>query len=503
MKKIVKKFNNLVKKTIFKLQNKTTTFKLQHKVNNKFIISSFNKYLIIFIGFLFFYLFYLLIPLLYDKGWVQNSIESKFLNEFKINLSSSANVSYRILPAPHFLIKDSTILLGDTEKPKSIAEIKILKIFLYQINFFDKEKMNIKKVVISNANFSLTRNDLKILNQYSNKKFSNKKIKINSSKIFFKDNLDEVISIVKINKTTFFFDDKKLVNLFNLRGEAFTMPFTINFINQNGPIKSKEINFNIKPLKLNILNNSITEENKLISGKNVILFLNSEIRTIYDIEDKLIVFKSKNSRAQNSKFNYHGNLSINPFDLDIDINLGDNQISKLFNFNSILTELIMSEALFNDHISINSSIDAESNIKNELFQRVKINFNIINGKINFNNSKLINDKIGSLKLENSDLFIKDNNVILNTDILIDIKNINHLFSFLNTSKQSRKNVKNILINLDYNFSTNQIEFHNVEIDKNKAGNNVLSILDGFSNNNSNNLNKTRVLINKVFQLYEG
>ena len=33
---------------------------------------------------------YLLIPLLYDKNWVHANIESKLLNEFKINLSTSA-----------------------------------------------------------------------------------------------------------------------------------------------------------------------------------------------------------------------------------------------------------------------------------------------------------------------------------------------------------------------------------------------------------------------------
>ena len=39
------------------------------------------------------------------KSWVQSNIENKFLKEFKINLSSSADISYEFLPAPHFLIK--------------------------------------------------------------------------------------------------------------------------------------------------------------------------------------------------------------------------------------------------------------------------------------------------------------------------------------------------------------------------------------------------------------
>ena len=111
MKQIIKNFNNLIKKTIFKVQNKT---------NNNFKISIFNKYLITFIGLLFLYIFYLLIPLLYEKNWVQNSIENKLLKEYKIKISTSANISYRILPAPHFLIKDSKLLMGNVKKQKSI-----------------------------------------------------------------------------------------------------------------------------------------------------------------------------------------------------------------------------------------------------------------------------------------------------------------------------------------------------------------------------------------------
>jgi len=131
MKQIIKNFNNLIKRTIFKVQNKT---------NDNFGISGFNKYLITFIALLFVYLFYLLIPLLYDKTWVQINIENKLLNEFKVNISTSASISYRILPAPHFLIKDSKILIVKGEKKQSIAEVKDLQIFLSQMNFFNKKK---------------------------------------------------------------------------------------------------------------------------------------------------------------------------------------------------------------------------------------------------------------------------------------------------------------------------------------------------------------------------
>ena len=489
MKKIIKKFNNLIKKTIFKVQNKT---------NNNFNISSFNKILIIFITSLFFYLFYLLTPLLYNKTWVQAKIESVVLNEFKVNLSTSADISYRILPAPHFLIKNSKILVDNVKNQKSIAEIKNFKVFLSQKNLFDKKKINIKKIVIDGANFSILINNFKLLDEITNKNFSNKKIRINNSTIFFKNNLEEVISIIKVNKAFLFFDNKKLLNLINLNGEIFNVPFIFNFNNRNDSKKYEEINFNSKLLRLNISNKSVSTKN-LTSGENNILFSQSTINTKYSIKEKLVTFKSSHSRLGHSKIDYTGELSINPFDLNVNIHLDNYKISKLFNFNPILIEFLKSGILFNNNISLNTSININSNTKNDIFHNAKINFNIINGKIHFNKTTFINNEIGSLQLNNSNLFYKNNELLFNSDILIDIKNSENLFSFLNTNKLFRKNFKTILINLDYNILTNEIKFNDLKIDNKKVKNELLTIVDDLDNN----LIRNRKLINKLLNAYEG
>ena len=494
MKQIVKNFNNLIKKTILNAQNKT---------NIKSKVSNFNKYLITLIGLLFVYLFYLLIPLLYDKDWIQNNIESKIFSEFKINISTSADISYRILPSPHFLIKDSKILIENDKSKKSIADVKNLKVFFSQKNFFDKEKMILTKLNIDNANFSLLRNEIKILNNH-NYQLSNKKIKINKSNIFFKDNLNEVISIIKINEAILFFDDEEELNLFNLKGNVFGTSFTIELKNKNDSLTTKEINFKAKSLKLNIFNKSIVENNNINSGKNIISFLNTTIRTKYNIKEKLITFTNDNSGLNNSKINYKGELSINPFDLDLNINLGKYKISKLFTLNTILKEFLKTELLFNENLTLRLSILAETNALDEIFQNAKINFNIVNGKINLDNSTFINNKIGLLQLNKSNLFLKNNALILNTNISVTIKDSKALFSSLNTNKKSRKEIKNILVNLDYNFLNNEIKFNQVKVDNNViVKDNFLNVMDGFNDNNFNNLTKSRRLLNELLNLYEG
>ena len=488
MKQIIKNFNNLIKKTIFKVQNKT---------NDKFQISTFNKFVIAIILILFTYIFYLLIPLLYDKKWLENKIVSKLKNEFNISLSSSFDISYRILPKPHFLIKNSKIPL---------AKIETINIFINQNNFLSKDKLNISEVIVEGANFSLQEDDFKKLSKNEENSFPNKKIKINNSNIFLKDDLNETTSIIKILNAVLFFDEKKLLNLFYLKGEVFNIPFNLDYKHTFNSIKNKRIEIDINDLKLKIINENFKIDEKLTYGTNNVSILNTTINSKYNIVDQIIRFDSNNSRVRNSKVNYNGRLTVNPFDLDLKINLDNFKISKLLSLNSIINEFIRSGLLFNENMSINTLINIKSKISDEIFNKAKIKSNISNGRINFDNSIFISDNIGLLKVSNSDLFLRNNNLTLTASLSLDIKDINKLFSFLNTSKKSRKNIKNIKnikLNITYDFLSNQIEFKNIKINDNELSDEFLYMIEGFSDNNSNNLTKSRRLLNELIGLYEG
>jgi len=483
MKQIVKNFNNLIKKTIFKLKNKT---------NNKFHISTFNKYIITVIIALFIYIFYLLIPLLYDKNWVQNKIVTKLSTEFNINLSNSFDISYRILPKPHYLIKDTKITL---------AEVKVLNVFISQNNFFIKDSIKISEVVIEEANFFLLNDNFKTLYKNSENKFYKKKIKINNSNIFFKDNLNEVISIIKISNAFLFFDEKNLFNLFDLNGEVFNIPFKLNY--QNIINSQKKIKIKAPDLKLEIINEFFKKDEGLSNGINNISILNSSIKTKYSIKDQIVIFQSDGSRVSNSKINYNGQLAINPFDLNLKINLYNYKISNLFTPNSIINEFIKSGLLFNENISVHTLINIKSGKKDEVFNEAKLELRILNGKISLNNSILINNNIGLIEVSNSDLFLENDKLILNANLSIDIKDTDKLFSFLNTSKKSRKVIKNIKLNIIYDFLSNQIVFKNIMIDDNEVSDQFNNIVEGFIDINSNNLTKSRKLLNELINLYAG
>ena len=485
MKQIVKNFNNLIKRTIFKVQNKT---------NDKFQISTFNKFVISIISILFIYIFYLLTPLLYDKNWLQNKITSKLKDEFNIGLINSSDISYRILPKPHFLIKNSEI---------SLAKIDIMNIFIDQNNFFNKNDLNINEVIIHNANFSLLKSNFKKLSVGIENKLSNKKIKINNSNVFLKNNLNETTSIIKILNATLFFDEKKLLNLFNLKGEVFNIPFNLDYKHTLNLKNNKRIEIEASDLRLKIINENFKINKKSSSGINNISILNSKINTKYNIENQLITFESNNSRINNSKVNYNGQLAIKPFDLDLKINLENYNISNLFSSNSIINEFIKSELLFNENISINTLISIKSKIRDEIFHNANIRLNILNGVINFDNSVFINDDIGLLVITNSNLFLDNDKLSINANLSIDIKDSEKLFSFLNTNKKSRKEIRNIKFNIIYDFLSNQIEFKNIKVNNNVLSDKLLNMIEGFNDNNTNNLTKSRRLLNELIYLYEG
>ena len=59
-------------------------------------------------------------------------IKKNLLSEFKIFLTSTEDISYRILPSPHFLIKDSKILIENDQENINYKILKKLSFFVFK-----------------------------------------------------------------------------------------------------------------------------------------------------------------------------------------------------------------------------------------------------------------------------------------------------------------------------------------------------------------------------------
>ena len=201
------------------------------------------------------------------------------------------------------------------------------------------------------------------------------------------------------------------------------------------------------------------------------------------------------------KISYNGQLAINPFDLNLKVNLDDYKISNLFKPNSTINEFIKSGLLFNENISVNTLVNIKSAKKSKIFNEAKIELRVLNGKISFDNSVFTNNNIGLIEVSKSDLFLENDKLILAANLSIDIKNTGRLYSFLNTNKRLRKNIKNIKLSIIYDFLSNEIVFKNIKVDDNEVSDQFMNIVEGFIDNNSNNLTKSRKLLNELINLY--
>ena len=478
MKNIKKKINRFIQYLNFLI--KRTLLKYLNKTNNilSFKISNFNKYLISLISLLFLSLFYLSIPTLYDKTWVQNTIEKKILNEFKINFSISSDFTYEILPVPNFTFKNVKIFTNDAENLDKLAEIKKLKVIISPKNFFNKDQFRIKKIQIQNANFSVKDNNLNYFRNFIDNNLLKKRIIIKNSNIFFKDKEDETISIIKINKFTFVYDQLKSINQVSLKGKVFKIPFVLEF-NKNLIDNSSLFLINSAKYKFKFENESF--DKKLdISGINKITILNSVLSSEYKKEKNLFKFQSERFKLNSGNLSYKGKINFNPFDLFLDINFKKIKFKEIFNTNSILFELIKSGNLFNENLSANININFNEILGNKLFHNLKLFININNGVLDINNSLLINKKIGSLKLINSRLFLLDNNLIFDGVFNLKIDNKANFYNYLQTNKKIRKSIDNINFSVDFNISTNEFNLNNLTIDDVKKEAKIINLLDNIN-----------------------
>ena len=98
------RFSSLIRKTFLYL------VRLKFMKSKKIRISLLSRYLILFIILLFSTLFYFSVPFLYNYLELQKELTKKLSEEFGFNIALSANITYKILPAPNFEI--SNVLLN-------------------------------------------------------------------------------------------------------------------------------------------------------------------------------------------------------------------------------------------------------------------------------------------------------------------------------------------------------------------------------------------------------
>ena len=450
----------------------------------------------------FLYLLYLSIPGIVISESIQNELEKKLKKEYNLDFALTPDIDYSILPKPHYIINDVVIFTEKMGYQKEFSQIKKLRIFINQNNFF---KMNnvIKKIEIKNANFFIENSDFNFINNFLDNGFSKNPIKILKSKIFYKSNEGQIVSFFSIENILISHDELNKENSLTSKGKIFNLPFVFDWkYDENSNEKITKVRLN--PLKLSLLNKS----KKGDKVKNLkINFKRSKLNTNYFFDKDSVIIKSKSSFLGTNKFDFNGKINLDPFDFQIESELQKFDLKKIILNKNMLEEIFSQEFLLNENFNGKFTIKSNSLSNGSFFNEILINSNYVGEKIELSNSKLINKKVGSLKLDYGNIYLEENDILFKGKFSFEVFDKNKFYRKFLVSKKNQKDLQKVYFGLIYNLSKfdTKIFFISLNDDKPETSDNLDNLIYSFNNNSItvNNWINLRSFINKILSSYPG
>ena len=384
---------------------------------------------------------------------------------------------------------------------KEISKISKLKIFISFDNLFSIKNIEIRDLILENANFYLNTKNYNFFIELLNRNFQDGDIIINNSNVFFKNIEDEVLFISKIFKMKYYFDKKESKNIFYSENEIFNIPFSVEIF----LMKIKEnfyLQLNLNLMKLNIENELIFENDKKI-GKSK-FNLNKIKRLVdYKIEKNSFDFHIFDKIDQ-PDVTYKGKFNFKPFFANLEGNLDEINLNYLFGNNAIIAQLLKTEIFNNKNIDFKLNINANSIYKNSNFKNINLNSKIQDGLIDTDNTKFEWRDIADFELLESLIFVRNGELVLDGKLKINIKDYNEIYKFLLTPKNYRNKIDQIDLNFTYNFDQKIAELKDIKID-NKINQNVNKILSNVILKKDDLQNKIyfKNLLNEAIKSYAG
>ncbi len=435
---------------------------------------------------------YFLLPTLYNKELIQSEIKNQILKNYKIDIKFNENIKYGLLPKPHFVAEDLIIL----RNKKEIGLVKNFKIYFKTANFFSFNKVIPKDLIFNKTDFNIYKEDLIFFKELLKTEPSENNIVIKNSKIFFKDDNDDILFINKIKKSEFYYDSYNLMNVLTSKNEIFNIPYKLVVKNDKfNKLVSTE--FNSQKIRLNI-ENKISYDTEDQKGLIDILFVNKTTSLEYILNKKSLNFFTEGNRDK-----YNGLIDFKPFYLKVNFNHDGLSTKNLFADNSVLYNLIKSEVLNNENLNINLNLNVKDIINIDELNNLFLKLVIESGNISFSDSNVMWKDDLKIFLSESILSYDQDEIFLTGKINVDIEDANDFYKSFQIKKIYRKDIKNIQFDFNYNFTQEKISFDNFEID-NKSSANIENFVEKF-NLNEKFFNKItfKNFVNDFFKVYFG
>ena len=461
--------------------------------NNFFKITKSHKFFLLLLLLIIFSIFYLSIPNTYNKTEISKRLSDKLQNKYNLNFNLSQNFNYNFLPRPHFIFNNSTI----SKDQKEISKIEELKIYISLNNLFSYKNFRVQNLILEKSNFFLDNNNYDFFINLLDGDFQENKLFIKNSNIFYKNKNDEVLFINKIINIEYFYDKKDLHNKLISKNEIFNLPYSIE-LNQNNIEKKIFSKLNFAFLKLEI-DNELDYRNEYKKGLANFKLNKNKFSAKYHINENNFIFNLFDD-LENSNFSYEGQVNFNPFYSKLEGLIKEIDISYLLNSNSIILQLIKTEILNNKNLNFDLNFYADEVQNSNNFIKINLNSKIKEGLIDIDNTRFSWRDSADVFLENSLIYIKNGELILDGKFSLSIKNYEEIYKFLLTPKNFRKEFKNIEANFIYNFDQKILNLNNILIDKknNKDMNKTLESLI-FKKNKLQNRVYLKNILNKALK----
>ena len=456
------KHNNFVK--FLKRINLSINSLLEESLNklsfkNLSNIARSNKAFLTFVAFMILSLSYLSIPHIYNKIEIKRELRSQLLDRFNINLIFSKNFKYKFFPRPQFIIEDSSIV----DNQVKISDIKKLTIYISLDKLFSLNEIAIKDVILENTNFNFNHKNYKFLLDLLDNNFLESNLKIKNSNIFYRNVDNEVLFLNKIVDMKYYYEPNDLQNIVYSENEIFNIPYSYKLVNDkiNKKIFSKINLNNLKFQIVNELNYKDEKKRKLIN----FIYNKNKSKASYELTKNLFVF-SFFEKLADPNFIYEGEINFVPFYSNLKGNANKINLSFLLNSNSLFTQLLKTEILNNKNLNITLDINSKFIDQLQSFIDIFLNFKIKEGLIDIDNTKFSWSNYADFRISDSLIYVDESNLILDGKLIIDLKNQNEIYKFLQTSRSLRPNLKNLEFDFRYNFDQQIMDLNNIRIDNN-------------------------------------
>jgi len=402
---------------------------------------------------------FLSLPVLYNYSSIQNIIEKKFYSEFKINLKILGDISFKIFPRPHYLVKKANLDLNIKDDKSSIIETKNLKIFIPTNKIYSKNKIYIEGIEIHNTNIYFNIKDILDFRNHLYYKI-NKPIYIKKSKFFLLDKNKKTILISPIKKIKYLINNKNNSKELKIKGNIFDVDYRSSWKRSYDKPKNSLNEINLKNPNIFIKNFFSFKDKSNFRGKSSIIFLNEEIIFSYLMKDNKIFINSPNQN-KNQKIKLNSKIELEPFFFDATIDIDQKNTNFLIdNLLNIILNL-KEENLGNVNGKLTLVVN---NLKNSIINNGDINLSIKEKTIKLENSLFEIKDIGKVR---SDFRYYENkgDLIFASENILEITNKKEFSRKFQINSKNLKNINKIYFDLEKNIDNGEITISNIYLNK--------------------------------------